>query len=222
MVANGMATNGMAAKNGYSAVLGNARWCGWRTGMPSLLSILTFSVFALMVASMFALMGCAPQGVVVHSRPVANSPMPSTTVYFYPTHGQSTAQQDRDRYECYRWAVKQTGFDPGQARLAPHQRVEVKPAAPPGADTAAGAVGGAIVGSMMSSHHDGGFGLVFGALAGAMLGAASDESRRQEAAQVQQHYDAKEAQRYARLEKQARNYQRALTACLEGRGYTVR
>jgi hypothetical protein len=40
--------------------------------------------------------------------------------------------------------------------------------------------------------------------------------------QAQQQYDTKDAQSYARLDKQARDYQRAITACLEGRGYTVR
>jgi hypothetical protein len=32
----------------------------------------------------------------------------------YPAKGQSQAQQDRDRYECHSWAVKQTGFDPSR------------------------------------------------------------------------------------------------------------
>ena len=27
-------------------------------------------------------------------------------MYFYPERGQPGAQQDRDRYECYRWAVE--------------------------------------------------------------------------------------------------------------------
>ena len=174
------------------------------------------------ISSIVVLQGCAPRGVVVHSQPVEKPPVPTTTIYFYPTRGQSKEQQDRDRYECYRWAVKQTGFDPGQAQLAPHQRVQVTPAAPPGSDTAAGAVTGAVVGSMLSSRHDSGFGMVFGAITGAMLGAASDEERQRQAAQVQQQYDAKDAQRYAQLEKQSRDYQRAMTACLEGRGYTVR
>jgi outer membrane lipoprotein SlyB len=178
-----------------------------------------FFIFAVVGIS---LVGCAPSGVVVQEQTVNTPPVPVTKIYFYPSKGQSEAQQERDRYECYAWAVKQSGFDPGQAQLAPHQRIQVTPAAPPGSDTAAGAVGGAIVGSMMSSRRDQGFGLVFGALTGAMLGAASDEARQQQAAQVQQQYDAKDAQRYAQLEKQARDYRRAMTACLEGRGYTVR
>lgn len=168
------------------------------------------------------LVACAPRGYVVKKQPVAAPPLPTTTVYFYPTRGQSEAQQDRDRYECYLWAVKQSGFDPGQSQLAPHQRVEVVPAAPPGADTAAGAVSGAIVGSMVAPRHDKGFGMVFGAITGAMLGAASDAERLERADQVQRQYDRREAQEYVRLERQARDYQRAMTACLEGRGYTVR
>jgi hypothetical protein len=190
-----------------------SHWNTFRLSMLRFLFILTIG--AILVA-------CAPQGVMVKTQPAANPPLPTTKVYFYPSQGQSAEQQERDRYECYLWAVKQSGFDPGQSQLAPHQRVEVTPAAPPGSDTAAGAVGGAIVGSMMSPRNDQGFGLIFGAITGAMLGAASDEARQQQAAQAQQYYDTKEAQRYARLEKQARDYQRAMTACLEGRGYTVR
>jgi hypothetical protein len=43
-------------------------------------------------------------------------------IYAYPAKGQSQAQQDRDRYECHSWAVKQTGFDPSRAQAsAPSQ-----------------------------------------------------------------------------------------------------
>lgn len=179
--------------------------------------VLVFTVAAIV------LLGCAPSGYTVKKEPVETPrPLPATTVYFYPTRGQSETQQDRDRYECYLWAVKQSGFDPGQAQLAPHQRVEVKPVAPPGADTAAGAATGAVIGAMVAPYHDHGFGLVFGAITGAMIGAASDAARQEEAERIQKQYDAKEAQRYAQVEKQARDYQRAMTACLEGRGYSVR
>src|SRR6516164_8225587 len=36
----------------------------------------------------------------------------SDNIYVYPARGQSQAQQQRDRYECHSWAVRQTGFDP--------------------------------------------------------------------------------------------------------------
>ena len=54
---------------------------------------------------------------------------PPPQVYFYPTQGQSPQQQDRDRFECYNWAVQQTGFDPGRQlppdRLRPGEVDEV-------------------------------------------------------------------------------------------------
>jgi hypothetical protein len=38
---------------------------------------------------------------------------PSTASLFaYPKNGQTSAQQATDRFECHRWAVAQTGFDP--------------------------------------------------------------------------------------------------------------
>jgi hypothetical protein len=36
-------------------------------------------------------------------------------VYVYPREGQSEEQQNRDRFECHRWAVDQAGFDPSAA-----------------------------------------------------------------------------------------------------------
>ena len=30
----------------------------------------------------------------------------------YPAEGQSRDQQERDEFECFRWARDQTGFDP--------------------------------------------------------------------------------------------------------------
>ena len=36
----------------------------------------------------------------------------SSEIYVYPRNGQSEEQQSTDRYECHRWAVDKTGFDP--------------------------------------------------------------------------------------------------------------
>jgi len=153
---------------------------------------------------------------------VSPRPLPPTQVYFYPTRGQSADQQQRDRYECYLWAVKQTGFDPSQTGLAPHQRFEVVPQPPPGHDTAAGAVTGAVIGAVVAPPGRTAQGAVVGAVAGSIVGAASDASRQEAAAQSQRQLDQREARRYAELEQKAASYRRAMTACLEGRGYTVR
>jgi hypothetical protein len=146
----------------------------------------------------------------------------TTQVYVYPTGGQTQEQLNRDRYECYLWGVKQSGFDPSQTSLAPHQRVEVVPMPPAGTSTAAGAITGAVIGAVIAGPHDSGAGAVAGAILGGAAGAASDAQRQAQANRVQSRYDQREAARMAKLEEQASNYRRALTACLEGRGYTVK
>jgi hypothetical protein len=58
----------------------------------------------------------AQQGYVVTEAPAASNVVTPQRgpdqFYVYPKKGQSVEQQDKDRYECHRWAVSQTGFDP--------------------------------------------------------------------------------------------------------------
>lgn len=54
-----------------------------------------------------------PSGAV--AAVVAASESGSGEIFVYPNLGQSDEQRDRDRYECYLWAVEQTSFDPGAA-----------------------------------------------------------------------------------------------------------
>ena len=154
-------------------------------------------------------------------QPAPQPPPPPVQVYFYPAKGQSAAQQDRDRYECYRWAVKQSGFDPSAPQLAPHQRIQVTPSPAPGTSTAIGAATGALLGAVVSPPARAAEGAAVGAITGAVIGSASDAARQEQAEQAQRRIDQSEAQRQARLEQQAAKYRRAMTACLEGRGYTV-
>ena len=44
-------------------------------------------------------------------------------VVAYPANGQSPAQVQQDGYDCYRWAVQQSGFDPQAATYAPDPAV---------------------------------------------------------------------------------------------------
>jgi len=53
------------------------------------------------------------------------------------------------------------------------------------------------------------------------MGAASDSARQKQAQQSSAQGTAAQAER-ARLEQQASDYKRAISACLEGRGYTVK
>lgn len=151
--------------------------------------------------------------------PVAYAgPPPNTTVFAYPQNGQSADQQSRDRYECSLWAVHQTGFDPSAPNVPPEYRV-VASGPPPGTGTAIGAIAGAVIGAAISPGWDRGAGAVFGGLTGAMIGSASDAQRAQ---QNEMEMTAQEQQQAAAMAQKASDYRRALSACLEGRGYSVR
>ena len=143
-------------------------------------------------------------------------------IYVYPTNGQSDRQLDRDRYECHGWAGKQSGYDPSRAQLASHQKVQVVAMPPDHRGAVNGAVAGAVIGASVSWPHDAAEGALVGAVAGAVIGAATDSARAREAAGLASRQTAAEQAEQARIEKQAYDYRRAITACLEGRGYTVK
>jgi outer membrane lipoprotein SlyB len=147
---------------------------------------------------------------------------PITQVYFYPLEGQSTEQQSRDHYECYNWAMEQTGFDPSQSSIPPARRVRVVPMPPPGNDTVALAITGAVLGALIGGPRHAGAGALIGAGSGAVVGAASDASRQQYAQQLEEAYNNRDQALDARYGAEARNFRRAMTACLEGRGYSVK
>ncbi len=183
-----------------------------------------FAGLLLIMAAGFTLTACMPpppRYAAVPVRTTAQPPPPPTEVFFYPNRGQGSEQQDRDSYECYLWAVNQTGFDPSATNLAPHHKVVVVAEPPPGTDTAAGAITGAMLGAAVSSHGNMVEGVLVGMMAGAIFGSASDAARQEQTYRLQEHYDRQAGQHTAAIERQAEEYRRALSACLEGRGYTV-
>jgi hypothetical protein len=143
-------------------------------------------------------------------------------LYVYPSNGQTEKQLDRDRYECHNWAVAQSHYNPSDTRLAPHQQVRVVEMPPPGRDTAVGAMTGAVIGSSVAGRHDAGQGAVAGAIVGAMIGASSEAARKKAATEDDTRMSADAQAERARFERQAADYRRAISACLEGRGYTVK
>ena len=187
-------------------------------------SVLRASLTATAASALILLAGCveAPP-----PRP-AYAPLPpdkpNTDVYAYPLNNQSPDQQERDRYECNTWAVRQSGFDPSGPNVPPHDRYRVVAAGPPpGSGTAVGAVTGAILGAVIAGPRNAGVGLIGGALAGGLVGTAAEQQQRaiaqQQAADIN---NAHTAQEMAVIDARAANYRRALGACLEGRGYSVK
>lgn len=129
----------------------------------------------------------------------------------YPKNGQSKQQQEKDEFDCYKWAKGQTGFDPmaqpgSPAAAAPAPKGGAVRGAAKGA--ALGAIGGAIAG-------DAGKGAAIGAGVGGAGGALRQRG------QVRQQQQAQQGEASAQ-NAQRSQYQRAYGACLEGRGYTVK
>jgi hypothetical protein len=130
--------------------------------------------------------------------------------FVYPGKGQSADQQKKDEGECHVWAVQQSKYDPTKP---PAQTAAAKPpttatGTTPGAGVR-GAARGAVVGGIAG---DAGAGAAAGAVA------ARGESRRQNATQAKQQQQAATQQQQAGMGA----YQKARSACLEGRGYTVK
>ena len=159
----------------------------------------------------------APQGRAAAPPPVAAAPM-----YFYPERAQAEPQQERDRYECYRWAVRESGTDPGMTTVRqPYAEYQPLPPQRNGAEVVAGAATGAVVGAALSSPRHAGGGAVIGAIFGATLGAAAQESRAQAIEQSQARQQAAVQAANAAAQLPSDNFRRAISACMQGRGYRI-
>lgn len=145
-----------------------------------------------------------------------------TQIYFYPNNNQSAEQQSRDHYACYNWAVDQTGFDPAASAIEPQQRVRVVPMPPPGQDTVALSIAGAVLGALIGGPRHAVEGAIIGSTYGALAGATSDMSRQEYARQMEEAYQNRNQARDFHKEKKALQFRRAMSACMEGNGYTVR
>lgn len=156
--------------------------------------------------------------------PVAEPVAPaSAEVFIYPAQGQSDKQLDRDRYECHKWAVVQSGYDPSaHPQPVAWQPTPVVNLPPRGIDTVAGVISGAVTGAVIAGPYDTSEGAMIGAIAGGIMGAITESARRKEAGQINAQQGAQSQAERARLEARTSNYRRAIGACLDARGYTVK
>jgi len=134
-------------------------------------------------------------------------------LFIYPANGQSTEQQDKDKFECYNWARNDTGFDP--------MALPTTSSAPPSGQKKSGgavrgALGGAALGVVLG---DSGRSATRGAVAGGLIGGVRQSSKNTRTEQKRSDWEQRESANYANTRN---NYNRAYSACLEGRGYTVR
>jgi outer membrane lipoprotein SlyB len=144
---------------------------------------------------------CACAGLAAQAQAQALS-----DIEVVPLRGQAADLARRDRYECHNWAVAQTGgvpaAGPSREEVEREQRAERTARIITGAGIGA-AVGGILGGSR--GHRDAADGAVAGGIIGAAAGAI-----------------AKPRDTEAEAENQAfMDYFRALSACMNGRGYAL-
>jgi hypothetical protein len=128
-----------------------------------------------------------------------------------PQRGQSADQARRDRYECHNWAVEQTGETPiavpARERDEPSRKERAKRAERVGRVLNGAAIGAGLGGLVRATQDENpSHGVLAGAAVGAAVAAAIGRDRERDE-------DAEAAA--------PSNYLRALTACMEGRGYAV-
>lgn len=134
-------------------------------------------------------------------------------IYVFPSENQDSKTQDADEMACYRWAVNQSGFDPMNPTKVEAAQVNRGPDGTAVAGAARGAAAGAAIGAIAG---DAGKGAAIGAVAGAMRG------RRAKVVGDQMKQDQMNQAAAAKEKEMMDNFKKAFSACLEGKGYTVK
>ena len=134
-------------------------------------------------------------------------------LYVFPSNDQNREQQDADEMACYRWAKEQSGVDPMNPPdvVAADVDTSVDGSAVRGA--AGGAAAGAAIGAIAG---DAGQGAAIGAVVGGIRG------RRSKVANDQRQQEANNAAAAEAQKELMNNFKKAFSACMEGKGYTVK
>lgn len=134
-------------------------------------------------------------------------------LYAFPAKGQSQQKQKQDEFECYKWAMDQSGIDPLNLPKVEAKPVETGPDGSAVRGAARGAAAGAAIGAIAG---DTGEGAAIGAVTGALAGRRAGKQAK---AQQAQQTDAAVKQKEQELKD---SYLKAFTACMEGKGYTIK
>lgn len=190
-------------------------------------------IFAICLGSLASAQQDAPSSA--QAAP-AWSPAQNIGMFAFPKTGQNADQQLKDESECYGMAKQRTGLDPQkpaptgptseQVQAAQKEAAanadQVKGARVAGA--ARGAAGGAAIGAIAGNA---GKGAGAGAVAGTMRGGAAQRAANAQAQQIAA------GRAKAKLEKEHEQeilahkegldtFQRAFSACMDARGYSVK
>jgi len=134
-------------------------------------------------------------------------------VFVFPAKDQKPEQQATDEQACYSWAVQQSGVDPLTTAATKPDSVAKGPDGSAVKGAAKGAVAGVAIGAIAG---DAGKGAAIGAAAGGMRGLAGGKKKKaQKEAQAKQQAAATDQ---AKMDA----FKKAYSACLEGKGYSVK
>jgi uncharacterized protein YcfJ len=137
----------------------------------------------------------------------------SLDLFVFPTNEQDKKTQDADEAACFKWAKEQTGYDPLNPTQVQAEHVDRSADGTAIVGAAGGAAAGAAIGAIAGDTGKGAaIGAVVGGLRGRRAKVVGDE------VQQQQSNQAAAAQEQALMEE----YKKAFSACMEGKGYTVK
>lgn len=140
----------------------------------------------------------------------------------YPAKGQSNEQMEKDKFECYGWAKTQSGFDPMQMPTAtslPPSQEKKSVAGSTVAGGVLGGAGGAVIGGIAGGTKSAKKGALIGALTGGAIGGMRSSSQNKQTDAKRKQWEQEQVNQYM----QKRNlYNRNFSACMEGRGYSVK
>ena len=144
---------------------------------------------------------------------MAMTSMAADELMIFPNGDQTPEQQEQDKFACYSWAKDQSDFDP----MAPPTATEP----PPQQQAKKGGVGrglvrGAAIGGIVGDSSEN---ARRGAAAGAVIGGMRRQDQKRKEEQERQQWEQEQQRIYA---ENRDRYNRAYSACLEGKNYTVR
>jgi len=158
-------------------------------------------------------------GVISLTSFTTESPMQESTIasglglFVFPSNDQDKEQQDTDEMACYKWAKEQSGVDPINPPEIQAEEVDRSVDGTAVRGAARGAAAGAAIGAIAG---DAGQGAAIGAVAGGLRG------RRAKVVGDEMEQQQNNAAAAAQEEEMMNNFKKAFSACMEGKGYTVK
>jgi hypothetical protein len=177
-----------------------------KTASPVILTIIIAGLSQMAIAQ-------APPTLPDTSKMTYNQISSGLKLIAFPAKGQSQQQQKIDEFECYKWSIQQTGIDPLNLPKVEAPPPQTGPTGGAVKGAARGAAAGAAIGAIAG---DAGEGAAIGAVAGGLKGRRAGKQ-----AQAQQNQQAQAD--VAKTEQEIKNtFVKGFSACLEGKGYTIK